>query len=136
MGCLSALADEKQAEIIPLEPEPDNAVAIPIAISKNKIFFIFLRQLVNELTNEVELSRLSFPTPALPGSGYKGMISACFSSRPVPGKGTPKSEFQSTNIISIPGKTMLFIKGASLKQHLTRKPETKSSFFLFMCWIL
>jgi len=25
MGCLSALADEKQAEIIPLEPEPDNA---------------------------------------------------------------------------------------------------------------
>gem|GEM_PF-1376467 len=35
-----------------------------------------------------------FPPPALPGSGYKGMISACVSSRTFPGKGTPLMKYQ------------------------------------------
>jgi hypothetical protein len=40
-----------------------------------------------------------FPPPALPGSGYKGMISACISSRTFPGKGTPLMKYRNKGTV-------------------------------------
>ena len=54
-----------------------------------------------------------FPPPALPGSGYKGMISACVSSRTFPGKGTPLMKYRDKgNAEKLKNKTKEVEKGS------------------------